>query len=555
VGEGLKAVHDALTPIVTTTEIILKLAKAIADILIKVAADVIDLEAAAVKAAIEAVRAAVNALVQDVGFYVLGVTIREITDPGAVFDAYKFLANPDVTPAQALAALQNNQTIPGQLNNGVLNGQAPFTTEAQLPLMGGGGNAGFLKTISESLDDEADPNRPMFDDAAYVGGMALVFGANTYYDIIEAVKKLMKLFGSKSIDIDDHRMPITKGLTAKLTAPPMEHADKLYAVKLQWDALPVSWPLYMYGAVSYDIKEVRVYRSTTPITRKTPVSSLTEIGHFDYDGVTNYYYDVDFPQDPGALYYAVGLVLTDVVRNRTIAPLEVKTTKFIVPRDLSTSLGSGVPPDWAACNLQTMIPQLKRIVDSLNETLDNWEAGVDGAKKHLQEYLDFLTGEIDRYAKWAQDVMDTITMILDALAAPNAYVGYLFFEGRGGNSFLIETLGEALEDKTDNARPPFDTGTEAVGGLVFYAGSNAPGQVQKAIASLQLLFSAEAAAGNALASAAASIDNAIADTQAEITFNDAMLVGAAEEAAAVTTGFNDAMEPSVEDALCSSTEG
>lgn len=566
VAQALEKAKAAITPVISITETILKVAQTISQIVYNLYVDISDPAALGLKAAIKAVQAGIDAAFKDTGIFALPVPIGTVND--VIADAGTLLINQITDPLSASltqaqqqeAAYAQAKTIQAQQlaqqQLGDLSGLDLLLASA---VRGNGGNAGFLRTVNESLEDALDINRPVFNSDDYVGGMVLVYGANSYYDIIKLVKHLAALFNFKAGGLDTPDLPKPKNLSARMQVNPGGAMNNLYAVKLDWEAAPVAWAMKAYGNINYDIREVFVYRSANPITKKTPISTLTKIGQYTYDGLTSSYYDDTWTAGMlgKALYYAVGYALDEITSLGTkvpyTEPLEVSMTSIQMPVETSALISRGVPPDWSATTLYRLIPPLKEIIQVIKDTLDTWLEGTEGGKDRIKEFLDFLNKEIQRYSNWALQVLGTIKQIVDMFQIPSATMGLYFFEGRGGNAFLSKTLAEALSDTSDSNRPAFDTGTEMVGGLVLYAGAAYPGEVQKALALLKTIFGAEGVIANAILQAGESIDRILATAESEICLNAAMLKAPCETEAPPATGFGADMQPTDEDSLCSRT--
>jgi hypothetical protein len=571
VAQALETAKAAITPVISITETILKVAQTISQIVYNLYVDISDPSALALKTAIKLVQTEINAMFKDTGIYALPVPIGTINNLGSNPEA--FLVNMIEQPPEywedndkrkyteaqlaAIAASKarsiSSQQI-AQQSLGDLNGIDLLLAGAP---QGNGGNAGFLRTVNESLEDQLDMNRPMFNADDYVGGMVLVYGANSYYDIIKLVKHLAALFTFKVGGLDSPDMPKPKNLTARMQVNPDGGMNNLYAVKLDWEATPIDWYMRAYGDIHYKIREVFVYRSIYPITKKTPISSLLKIGQYEYDGFTSSFYDDTWNNNMlgKALYYAVGYAVDEITSLGTkvpyTEPLEVSNASIQMPVEPSSLVSRGVPPDWSATTLYSLIPPLKEIIQVIKDTLDTWLEGTEGGKDRIKDFLDFLNKEIQRYSNWALEVLGTIDQIVKMFQIPTATMGLYFFEGRGGNAFLSKTLAEALSDTADSNRPAFDTGTEMVGGLVLYVGAAYPGEVQKALTLLKTVFGAEGVIANAVLQAGASIDRILATAEDEIAcFSKEMRGIPCETETPATTGFGPDMQPTSEDSLC-----
>ena len=118
---------------------------------------------------------------------------------------------------------------------------------------------------------------------------------------------------------------------------------------------------------------------------------------------------------------------------------------------------------------------------------------------------------------------------------------YISVDSGGIKSWMSE-LAKRLSDPTDTSRPPFDTGSELVAGIVIVAGSPSPEKLAPITALLTLLFGGSA--DNPLLSAINSIEQ-LAATASAISFNSGMQPGpATESTSAAPSGFDATMTPS-----------
>ena len=564
IGQGIKGLQSTVEPVIDATLVLLKAAEKIADIIEKLYVDISDPMALALKAACKAIRAVIKAIAEDAGVYMLVVPLPILTDPGPNANTLALLQLPagaNIPPAygKSIASQRAEDAQPGE--------QSVFLDKlddvASVLPQGNGGNAGFLGTVRSSMVDALDSNRPQFDQDDYVGGMVLLYGAPTYYAVIKILKYLIKLLQLPNNTMDDQRLPRPKNVGAEFVASAGlrnlvdETPKNLYAVKLNWDQDPVDWALLVYGDVHYKIREVRVYRSEQPITRVTPVGDLKEIWRKKYAGSEDMYYDADFPQDPKkdagkTLYYAVGYALAEATDGFVYVsdPVDLSVVSLQLPQVLTASTTHGIPPDWIACNLMTLIPQVRDIVNAIYEYIDKIEESTEGGKDRVKEFVDFLNSEVHRYSAWATNILATLKLLLQLLQAPKATIATFFFEGRGGNDFLTQTLAEALTDTSDPDRPAFDLGTEMVGGIVFYSGGGIPSEVQKTWTLFKAIFGEGGMIENAFLDAEADIDRVITEVESQICLSDAFIPIACEAEVVVPPGFGPNMEPDLEDCGC-----
>jgi hypothetical protein len=140
----------------------------------------------------------------------------------------------------------------------------------------------------------------------------------------------------------------------------------------------------------------------------------------------------------------------------------------------------------------------------------------------------------------------------------DVFAGVHTFAGKGGNTFMLNSIGQALFDTSDAERPPFDTGTEAVYGIIMVAGSETPGKIESLKTFFENLFNTTfsatgefAVAGktveSAIQAAIASIDRVTAETEEEIQLYDNMMPKKPEDVVTPATpepAFDAQMQPS-----------
>jgi hypothetical protein len=211
----------------------------------------------------------------------------------------------------------------------------------------------------------------------------------------------------------------------------------------------------------------------------------------------------------------------------------------------------GTPPDWIKASLYDVIPQLGTAMVYVNRFLDEFEANAKGGSDQLKKFLTALTATIDRYITTIDEILAIIEALIDLLTLPEAYIGAKFFSGKGGNQRLLQELSSALTNPDDPDRPPFDKGTDAVGGLVFMAGAPSASEAQKAIALIQMLFGGVANDAMAMYNA---INDAAAGVEAQICLNDALIRKICEEVETPSTTLGHGLKVATADPACSGEE-
>lgn len=524
--QTLDTVGSAVAPIVDTMASLLEIVKVITELTTALLLDVPDLPSEALKAAIETVRAILKDLAGDAGCYFLPIPVhlKNVVPEGAII----FDPSPGVAP-----------DADGSVFLPPVSG-------------GGGGNYGFLADLTASLNDTNDILRPQFDEDAHIAGLLVVAGADSFLDILPLIEKLKRLFAGKKKSgagegigsTDGATIPKTKNLRAEIVPSAVGQLQKLnnrlegggsthpYAVKLSWE-LPdrikvVSIPPNRY---TFTVKKIHVFRSETPISVYANPTGLAEqhkLKDFEFDGLTGEFYD-DTIELNKTYYYAVGfenearwdrLEGDAYVEKNTVtyAPGADAVTSIQVPNEINMLPRHGVPPDWLLLpNPLALIPDLVRVVNTVNAFLDTLESRLGTASEKYEAFIKALTKEIARYAKLAEDIVETIQNIVDLVSFPDVYIGAYPFAGKGGNGKLVNIVGTALTDLSDPDRPPFDRGDEVLTGFVLYAGSATVGKLEAFTAFIEMLVGQSASTtASAYAQAAADIGAAVDEIEEQI---------------------------------------
>lgn len=542
--QSLNTIQSTLSPVVETLAQILEIVKSIIEFLTNLIVDIPDLDTAALKAAIEAVRAILEDLISGAGCYFLALPIRIVN----VVPDEEILFAPD----------------PG----GAENALTVF-----LPPVGGGsgGNWGLMKDVVESLSDQKDTLRPQFDQDAYVAGLVVVAGADSYLDIIPLIEKLKRLFsGEKNAaqgeGFGGEDFPRPRGLTAEIAPAAIGAKAKLvnrlsgtgtsehpYAVRLRWDLPSKVQTLTEYGApIKVTLEKIYIYRSFDPIPKALTFEDMEQfkIAEFDFDGLIDDFFD-DTIELGKKHYYAITYQAKGeqgdlIVEDLTPYPA---FTDIYVPVEINLLPRKGIPPDWIMLpNPIALIPGITDVVDDVNAFLDTLEARLENKQDKFKEYVLALSNEINRYISKADSIVATIRQIVNLLEAPDIYIGYNTFSGKGGNNFFVNFLGESLQDDTDPNRPPFDRGDEVVTGFVIYLGSETAGKIERFLSVLEFLFkSTGAAAEESYKEAADSINYALDEIEEQICFLKNMDQGICVAEEGVPPAFGPDMEPSDEE--------
>jgi hypothetical protein len=479
-----------------------------------------------VKAAVEAIQTSIKSLLEDAGVYVLFVPVRR-----------KVVLSPAVEAA--LAAVGIPSLPQGEVS--------PSLTKID-PSLGvasaDGGNAGFLRTVVESLDDVGDASRPRFSPTDAVAGFYVVAGASDYSKLLSFASTINALFSTRrsgsSLDVPD--LPVPQNLRVK-AVPDAKGVTAL----LEWDGqLPIV-KVPTLGDSVVQVTQVCVIRSKSPsILSRFTVQDIFGTGKlstgkkvgiddyeievlsvFDYQGVglRNSYYDTTELTKGTPYYYTIGYNLK-VGTSEEIAQGTADEVGF---RRLSNAVkmyftgqaqksGAGTAPDWIRTpSVVDLLPDLAGVIRQLLAFLEQMGGTVTGYGDMLKGYAKFLEGEIKAF----QAVVAEVTLVIDKLVAltGSATTGAYFkpFAGVGGTDFLVKDLAQSLFGN-DPARPSFDAGDEFVMGMVVLAGAPSPAALAPVQAALDVLFGSSGSALSPITEAVKIIGTAVA--VAEQQFSD-----------------------------------
>ncbi len=475
---------------ISAVETVVAMTKTVADFILQTYFELENVDVQILKAAITTLRDSIKDLTESAGAYGLFVPMQIVDPYGWTGEATTFYLGNRASVGFPIL----------ETDGGVDSVSAPAGGKA--------GNYGFYKTVVESLADQQDVLRPQFDEDAHVAAVVLLFGADTYMELVLLAKKLMRLFKLPGVNLDNAEMPTPRGLTAKIVPTPLtgqamiDHqfigtgdlTTQPYSVRLEWETDPKDWFLSAYGSDRFEIREFVVNRWEDGEYTKAQVlagaAPETEVLRTEYNRIGLV---IDRTIEPGKTYwYSVGYIINTLDENENVAvaytePFDINAIRVPIPETIKMGPRHGVPPDWYGAPLLSFIPGLQNAVAWFVGWLDEVEAGLATGKDEIESFLKFLQRELDRYSKMAKDVSAIVSELVDAFTFPDHYAGmWVLKPGQGGNQYFLRELGNALF--TDPEKPPFEKGTEAVTGVVFYMGSATVGNVEKFISSVELLF-------------------------------------------------------------------
>lgn len=517
---------EGLKTIASTTSTSLVLVKELLQALSATATTTLDASQLAIQTAVTAVDTAITALTEDSGVYVLMVPASSrVLIPENVKQAltYNIALSPTVQGLNT-QALFANETM-----------SAPQTVILQSLFSATGGNAGFVRTVLESLDDLGDANRPQLTDTDAVAGMYLVAGASSFADLIPFTNGMSALLApGKPTALDAPAIPNPQNLRAKIIAEG--------AVHLQWAAQEPVVELPTLGMFAR-VTEVAVIRSTsiTFLSANTPyavfgVSKLTK-GLKTDDGQTEVidvaaYSEEDSPttytdtsaHKLGATYhYAVSFRVTvgtsqqisqgsgsdmTYLRLSNAARVYFSKTEQGAPRSIT-----GVPPDWyRTARTVDLFPALGGLLSKVSTFTRQFGDTTRGYSDMLKTNVTALEQQIQGYTDLAAQLTAAVSAISSFSSVNLGTVSSRFFNGVGGTTFLRKDLVKAFGDTSDPNRPPFD-GDEYVSGVIILA------TTPSAIALLNQILGSISAGVTAVSAALERIDVQLATLETAI-FNE-----------------------------------
>ena len=555
--KAFETFKSSASAVIEVVETIIGIAKTIADLILAVYVDLANLELEVIRAAIGALRTIVEAFTKSSGAYMLAVPLK-IADP------HQWFGDPKTY------YVGNTET---KLSNPVLTTYDPFS-HANQPEGGTAGNYGFYATIAESLQDYDDPSRPELDANAYIAAVVFLFGADNYMELVILLKKLMRLFNLPGVDLAPDAVPTPKNVRytiipqsianddtfwSEILTEPGDPINQPHAVKIEWDKDSKDWLNTAYSSSVYtEIDKVYLYRweegLATPDQVRAGAHDNVDVWSHEYDDQVPLFIDTNIV--PGTTYYyglsySYKVLNAEGVERYTIEPPDVDLVSLRVdfPADLKVGPSKGNPPDWFSINVIPAIPPLQNILSFILNWLDRIEASIYTGKDELEDFVKFLTTEINRYHRWITEISNEIQELIDALTLPEAYAGMLAIEGKGGTQFFMDQLGRGMFH--DPNRPPFDKGTEAVAGIVLLAGSETPGKLESFWSVMNLLFGGMMSTSkNTMAEAISQMNAFTEELDRQVCLTKGLTEQqCAEEANNTTVGPD--LEPSNESSDCS----
>jgi hypothetical protein len=330
-----------------------------------------------------------------------------------------------------------------------------------------------------------------------------------------------------------------------------------YSVRIEWEPDDKDWLLALYGNARFEIREFVVYRwedgqyTTDQILAGAAPGAELLRSEYNRVGLV-----IDRTIETNKVYwYAVGYLIDVLDEDGNVTtsysvPLDINSVRLNIPSTIKIGPRHGVPPDWYAAPLLSLIPGLQNAVAWLLSWLDQIEESLETGKDEIEKFLEFLQRELNRYTRMANEITATLSELIDAFSLPDVYAGMWIMEpGKGGNQYFLSQLSHALF--ADEDKPPFEKGTEAVTGVVFLTGSNTAGKIKKFTDSMELLFgNFLVSRQNALKTAADSLNALEEELDRQICLTKGLIQTECEETETTPKIVGKDLNPSNEAAEC-----
>jgi hypothetical protein len=387
-----------------------------------------------------------------------------------------------------------------------------------------GGNAHFLRTVTEALFDRRDVNRPRFTNDTYWGYAALVAGATDVAACLTVASYIDKLLGSP---LGANGLRASRGNSDIVASGVSVRAsERNTAAVIEWEEFNTSG--VDDGTSTLEVTEYAVLRSeeAPAMTARLvidifPTIRLTEgvTGRYggrvvkvaSYDGFTHRYVDPG-PLVAGTTYYYHVAARTRVLTNDIAVDMGyhlLSSAARYRPEEMVTRSGGGKAPDWwRTPSIARMIPALSALMDKIQEAIYGARATVSRSTSLTNGVLAALDQQIAKLDRTITEMNLLLQQLENVFSVPSAGVHVDLRTGKGNVTTLLGALTMGLSDFSDPDRPPFDNGDEYVTGAMVVVAAPNEAAFQRAWAILDLLFGG----GDAVDPVIAGINSILAGT-------------------------------------------
>ena len=499
----------------------------------------------AVQALVGAAEDAVAELLDDTGAYLLVVPlpkkglVRLVPDGTADEPGSTFFDLPVPALVEQMSAADRER----------LRDSTLFDQLADASQVLRGGNAYFVKTVSESLFDSRDSSRPRFSREDYWAYAVFVAGAEDLAAALPLAGFIERLIGDRS------RVPATRGVTSVVPQNLRVHqSGRGRTAVVEWDPVSPSRVLASYDDNVVRPVEYVIIRSTD--FRVVTCLSVSDLfgthdlqegatGQFGakvvakktFDGITARWIDTESLEGDRDYYYLVGFKCR-VDGEGDAEPTTLDYDKLVAAGPIRIRAGrarttQGRPPDWVRVpSFATIFPPVERFLDKVLEQLRSIARASQTVADINDAYVRAIEAEIERYTTLAEEFTRQVEAVTNLLTMPRSVAGIAMKTGTGHGDVgsFFSRLALDFADLSDPNRPGFDAGDEYVTGFVMLAVGPDPVAIAKQLDIFNPLFGSPEQ--NDLLAGVRSIGDQLDILEAQV---------AAEEAA--SQSFNDDMTP------------
>jgi len=413
-------------------------------------------------------------------------------------------------------------------------------------LVADGGNYGMYRKFVESLFDRGDFSRPEYSPDAYVGGGVILFGAESFAEIISGMLSVSALFGDAvSLPVDNYQLPVPQNIKARPVAtmkrsvvngfevvtdsisgdepeesqgfvPVLSRPSlpEFVSAKVFWD--PPKTVLFdvLFGSLTYTIRSWHVFVKPHEKIKAGEEITQYEVASFEVtpsnfsDEQKREFENAVVVGDvsglilqklrPGTTYYISAAYTVDVEDRRAEQVVPIVPTwetlsgqvRFRGEDRLSfTRFTEGTPPDWLAISSPlAAFPQVQQTLNEVRAAVELYQTAFADRSNTLSDAAAKLRDVLEGLQLRQDALSNLVERFLSTLENIDVGVWTTTFSGQGGTPFLVKTMGDLLLDPQTVNRPPFDDGDEALSALFFVTGAETPGAVQAFVDLLSLFL-------------------------------------------------------------------
>jgi len=392
----------------------------------------------------------------------------------------------------------------------VVPNASPFEPDEEA----GGGFDAFMSKVKKAMTNKLDPNRPIFYEGDYVGGLVVVLTAGTNLgDLVKDFEILLRFLQdepNRNILSPVLGLSATPGLYYKnanawnsssfkaaweYISTDTIIGSKYPGIKLTWSP-PAGVPVDGYKIDRSKTAEGSP-RSNKELANATANENETTKEYIDYSfnkgvsvnisGSDDNMEFTDFEVEDGITYYykVTPYLLSktnDIVDCKTISSYTSATARTCVPQSaiesnyetpdgLLKGVATGDPPYWSNTNLRGLFgPELDSLLDSMHGLAKRFGAVSTTSSSHFDRFILLLEKWIDFLA----DLIAKIKAVIEALSAfklsgsasllviPAEYGGITGFRDRVSAATIPSAMAEAIKQ---------DGACSVYAGMVILAGA------------------------------------------------------------------------------------